>query len=94
MTGIVVLAAITPGRAAANPCGFPGFKGTRIATAFGFAGKLFNFAWSTVSRKSVHFERNFHIIEEFGSFLHNRKVAGATHNDADDWFHIFYAFFS
>jgi hypothetical protein len=34
-----------------------------------------------MSGKRIDFERNLHLIEEFGSFFHDWHIAGATHDN-------------
>ena len=37
--------------------------------------------------EGVHFERDLHLIEELGGFIHHGQVGDAAHDDADLWGH-------
>ena len=56
-------------------------------SVFGTFGEGFDFLRSAVSGKRVHFERDFHLVEEFRRFFHDGQVRGAAHDDANDWSH-------
>jgi hypothetical protein len=57
------------------------------ATVCGVRRKFFYLVWCAMSGQGVHLERNLKFIEQVGSFLHDRKVGGAAHDDANDRSH-------
>ena len=51
--------------------------------------KLRHLLRHAVCGESVHFKGDLELIEDLCGFLHDRPVACAAHDDADEWFHMF-----